>query len=51
MWRNRFTTVNWIAVFFLFAIPLAAQEASFLPSVPSASIASRTMKNPRQSGP
>ncbi len=44
MWRNRFITARWIAAFFLFAIPLAAQEASPLPSAPSTSIAGRTTK-------
>ena len=44
MWRNRFTTAHWIAAFFLFAIPLTAQEASFLPSAPSANTVGSTMK-------
>src|SRR5271165_6642935 len=46
MLRNSFTTAHWIAAFFLFAIPLAAQEASSLPLAPSASIAGRAMKEP-----
>ena len=49
MWRNRFTTAHGIAAFFLFLIPLSAQEASSLPQAPSASVVGSTLtKSPTE---